>query len=108
MATTKNGIGYSPLTENFYLGKQNKDKGIWIDDKKDITNEFIDVKVNLTMKQILEYECHSNWLVGWISFDWGQKLMGWVIARRVSRKYNRYLRSIKNLECVKKIYPQFF
>lgn len=40
---TKNGIGYSPLTDKIYLGKQNTEKGIWIGDKKDITNEFLAV-----------------------------------------------------------------
>lgn len=39
----KNGIGYSPLTEKVYLGKQNTDKRIWVGDKKDITNEFLAV-----------------------------------------------------------------
>ena len=40
---TKNGIGYSPLTDKVYLGKQNKEKGMWIGDKADITNDFIAV-----------------------------------------------------------------
>jgi hypothetical protein len=39
----KNGIGYSPLTDKVYLGKQNTEKGIWVGDKKDITNEFLAV-----------------------------------------------------------------
>ena len=39
----KNGIGYSPLTEKVYLGKQNTEKRLWIGDKKDITNEFLAV-----------------------------------------------------------------
>lgn len=41
--TTKNGIGYSPLTDKVYLGKQNKEKRIWVGEKKDITNEFLAV-----------------------------------------------------------------
>lgn len=39
----KNGIGYSPLTDKVYLGKQNTEKRLWVGDKKDITNEFIAV-----------------------------------------------------------------
>jgi hypothetical protein len=39
----KNGIGYSPLTDKVYLGKQNEEKRIWVGDKKDITNEFLAV-----------------------------------------------------------------
>ena len=39
----KNGIGYSPLTDKVYLGKQNTEKRIWVGDKKDITNEFLAV-----------------------------------------------------------------
>jgi hypothetical protein len=41
--SAKNGIGYSPLTEKVYLGKQNQEKGLWIGEKKDITNQFLDV-----------------------------------------------------------------
>jgi len=39
----KNGIGYSPLTDKVYLGKQNKEKGLWVGDKADITNDFLAV-----------------------------------------------------------------
>ena len=39
----KKGIGYSPLTEKIYLGKQNKEKSMWVGDKEDITNEFLNV-----------------------------------------------------------------
>lgn len=39
----KKGIGYSPLTEKIYLGKQNREKGMWIGDKEDITSDFIHV-----------------------------------------------------------------
>lgn len=37
------GIGYSPLTEKVYLGKQNPKKRMWIGEKKDITNSFLQV-----------------------------------------------------------------
>ena len=40
---TKNGIGYSPLTDKVYLGKQNTEKRLWVGEKKDITNEFLAV-----------------------------------------------------------------
>jgi hypothetical protein len=39
----KNGIGYSPLTDKVYLGKQNTEKRLWVGEKKDITNEFLAV-----------------------------------------------------------------
>jgi len=39
----KNGIGYNPLTEKVYLGKQNQEKKIWVGEKKDITNDFLSV-----------------------------------------------------------------
>lgn len=35
------GIGYSPLTERVFLGKQNQSKGMWVGEKKDITQQFI-------------------------------------------------------------------
>ena len=40
---TKNGIGYSPLTDKVYLGRQNPEKRMWVGDKTDITNEFLAV-----------------------------------------------------------------
>lgn len=39
----KKGIGYSPLTEKVFLGKQNQEKRIWIGEKEDITSDFINV-----------------------------------------------------------------
>lgn len=39
----KNGIGYSPLTDKVYLGKQNTEKRIWVSHKTDITNDFLAV-----------------------------------------------------------------
>ena len=41
--SNKKGIGYSPLTEKIYLGKQNKEKGVWVGEKEDITSDFINV-----------------------------------------------------------------
>lgn len=40
---TKNGIGYSKLTDKVYLGNQNQKEGIWIGKKEDITNQFLNV-----------------------------------------------------------------
>ena len=40
---TKNGIGYSPLTEKIYLGNQDTKNRIWVGEKKDITNDFLAV-----------------------------------------------------------------
>lgn len=40
---SKTGIGYSPLTDKVYLGRQNKEKRLWIGEKRDITNEFLAV-----------------------------------------------------------------
>ncbi len=41
--STRKGIGYSPLTESVYLGRQNREKGMWIGEKEDITSDFINV-----------------------------------------------------------------
>lgn len=41
--STKNGIGYSPLSDKVYLGKQNTEKGMWTGAKEDITHQFLDV-----------------------------------------------------------------
>lgn len=41
MSKIESGIGYSPLTDKVYMGRQNATKGMWVGDKKDITNQFI-------------------------------------------------------------------
>jgi hypothetical protein len=41
--SNKKGIGYSPLTDKVYLGTQNQEKGMWVGNKVDITNEFLAV-----------------------------------------------------------------
>ena len=38
-----NGIGFSPITDKIYLGKQNPEKRMWVGKKEDITNQFISV-----------------------------------------------------------------
>ena len=66
---------------------------------EEIENGFKGAVISrLTMKQILEYECHSHWLASWISFNWGQELIAWHIARKVARKYGRYSYSLDNRE----------
>lgn len=46
MKNNKISIGYSPLTDKIYNGKQNKEKIIWIGDKEGITNDFINILFN--------------------------------------------------------------
>lgn len=41
--STRKGIGYSPLTERIYLGRQNRERGMWIGDKEDVTNDFLNI-----------------------------------------------------------------
>ena len=41
--STRKGIGYSPLTEKVYLGRQNRAQGRWIGEKEDITSDFINI-----------------------------------------------------------------
>lgn len=50
----------------------------------------------LSMTEVLNYEVHSHWIASWIGFSWGQELMGWYIARKVRRKYRRYLYSLES------------
>ena len=39
--STKNGIGYSMLTDRVYIGRQNKEKQVWVGEKEDITTDFL-------------------------------------------------------------------
>jgi hypothetical protein len=43
--STKTGIGYSPLSDKVYLGKQNTEKRMWVGQKSDITSDFIAVSL---------------------------------------------------------------
>lgn len=43
MSKLETTIGYSPLTEKVYLGKANKEKGLWVGDKKEITDDYLQV-----------------------------------------------------------------
>jgi predicted membrane protein len=60
----KNGIGYSPLTDKVYLGKQNPDKRMWVGNKTDITNEFLAVTAQFfeenTVREIVCSDDSSN------------------------------------------------
>jgi len=49
------GIGLSPLTEKIYVGRQNKAKRMWVGEKKDITDNFLDVMFQyLTLDEVRE------------------------------------------------------
>ena len=39
----RKGIGYSPLTDKIYLGQQDRKKGMWIGEKEDITNDWLNI-----------------------------------------------------------------
>lgn len=53
--STRKGIGYSPLTERVFLGKQNREKGMWIGEKEDITSDFIGV----VLQWVGDNECRT-------------------------------------------------
>jgi len=56
----KNGIGYSPLTDKVYLGKQNTKKRLWVGDKKDITNDFLAVASEFFQENVVRTVSCSN------------------------------------------------
>jgi hypothetical protein len=41
--SAKKGIGYSSLSDKVYMGKQNREKGMWVGEKEDITNDFLNI-----------------------------------------------------------------
>ena len=49
-------------------------------------------------KEILQYEVRTNRLAKYIGNKYLQNLIGWWIARKVTRKYNRYLISMDELQ----------
>lgn len=67
MATIKTSIGHSPLSDKIYIGKQNQDKGMWIGEKRDITNDFIATALSYftegTIRSIGETKVVSNLLI---------------------------------------------
>jgi len=44
--------------------------------------------------KFLSYEVSGNWLNGYIGFKWGQELLGSYYAKKVRRKYLRYIDSV--------------
>lgn len=58
--SVKKGIGYSPLTDKIYLGRQNKEKGMWVGEKEDITNEFLRVSSEFFEKNSVRTVSVSN------------------------------------------------
>ena len=49
----------------------------------------------LTLQEILDYEIHSSWFVGYISNDYLQKIIANYYAWKVKRKYKRYSKSLE-------------
>lgn len=47
----------------------------------------------LTLMQILDYESKSSRIIPYISWKWMQGIAGWFLARKVRRKYDRYVLS---------------
>ena len=39
----RKGIGYSTLTDKIYIGQQDRKKGMWIGEKEDITNDWLNI-----------------------------------------------------------------
>ena len=59
--SAKNGIGYSPLTDKVYIGKQNIKNRTWVGEKQDITNQFIAVSsVFFEENTIREISCSDG------------------------------------------------
>ena len=57
----KYGIGYSPVTDKIYLGKQDTKKRLWVGDKKDITNEFLAVASEFFKENtVREIDCSNG------------------------------------------------
>jgi hypothetical protein len=56
----KKGIGYSPLTDKVYLGKQNTEKRLWVGDKEDITNDFLAVASEFFEENVVRTVLCSN------------------------------------------------
>lgn len=45
----------------------------------------------MTLKEALDYEIRSSWIVPWISIGWIQEILAWYYVRKAKRKYSRYL-----------------
>lgn len=57
----------------------------------------------MTQREILSYECYSSWWVELIGWEWGQNLASWYLARKVERKYRRYVYAIERAERLMKL-----
>ena len=44
----------------------------------------------MTIEECVEYEVQTNWLVPFIWFNWGQRIMANYLVWRTKRKYKRY------------------
>ncbi len=63
---------------------------------------------NLEIKPIhnfLGYEIRSSWWASWISWNWGQELLGSYFAWKTRRKYARYKQSKLNEDMVRNYNP---
>jgi hypothetical protein len=49
--------------------------------------------MTLNIKEILDYEVSSSWWASKLSSNWMQELAAWYFAKKVNRKYIRYLKS---------------
>lgn len=43
--STRKGIGYCPMSDKIKLGRQNKEKQMWIGETEDITSDFININL---------------------------------------------------------------
>lgn len=48
----------------------------------------------ISLKDALHYEIKSSWIVPLVSSQWLQNVLGKYYARRVKRKYKRYIGSV--------------
>lgn len=67
-------LGYSPLTKNIYLGKQNN--GLWVGEKRNVTDEFLQVmehKFPINTHDIIE--AHGKQLYRIISVDMDKEVL---------------------------------
>jgi len=56
----RKGIGYSPLTDKIYIGQQDRTKGMWIGEKEDITNDWLNVAFQYFEENTVRYIGSSN------------------------------------------------
>jgi hypothetical protein len=49
----------------------------------------------LTPEHLLVWEIHSSWWASWIWWEWGQRLAARYFAKKVNRKWKRFMRSME-------------